>query len=126
MPCQSTEDEDVVFKPVADIAESVALAAAHRLRSAGANVQPSLTFRCNPDMASLSTPQTRRNAVSRPDSYGLFTTHEQYVEDGRTFWEYIAVPGEMKKSDTYQTVNDVSDNFDKSLPELLLTVKATE
>ena len=100
-PAQSSVIENTVFRPFAKVAEAVGLAAANVLPT----VRRSVVFKCNPDTIPVST---LRNNGSKPDGYGLYTRHESYQEDGAVFWEAIVAPGEKKKNDAWDAVNDVS------------------
>ena len=100
LPSSVKQLEDIVYKPFEDIAVAVSNAAKLTVPN-----KQRVAFECNPNMTSLSN--LRRN-TSRPDGYGLYTSHGAYKPEGSAQWECIVVPGEVKKENRYNHVNDVS------------------
>ena len=91
-PIQMRGHEDHVFSRFADIAEAIVNATGKA---------PTLKFVCNPRGTPMSS--TRDN-TSKPDSYGVLAQSDPAAPE----WINIVVPGEFKKGETEEDVNDVS------------------
>ena len=94
--------ENRVFKDIEDIAEAIE-------EASGIGADPTLVFKCNPDMSPDSS--TRPDNRTKPDAYGILADTYVAPEDGgRARWIDVAVPAEFKKSDKDDQDVDVSSS----------------
>ncbi|KAI0701055.1 hypothetical protein BC835DRAFT_295958 [Cytidiella melzeri] len=108
-PAKLTPTEDVVFAPFADIAAAIGEAAAEVTKDK--SLRQDVVFKCNPTITPLSN---NRNNSSKPDGYGIYTKHDNFrpskhstFDSDSVFWEFIVAPGEKKKRERLQVINDI-------------------
>ena len=101
-PSTNPADEDVVFRGIESIVRAIQTCVDSKL-----DLDPMLSFRCNPDMASSSS--ARPDNKTKPDAYGILAVHEPGDEE-RPGWIDIAVPGEFKKNPANDQDVDVSSS----------------
>ena len=98
-PRDHPDVENIVFRPVQNIADAI--------RKAAGMKSPTLVFRCNPDMSPDSS--TRPDNKTKPDAYGVLADPQiDPKSGGKPRWIDVAVPGELKKSTSSNQDVDVS------------------
>ncbi|KAI0084508.1 hypothetical protein BDY19DRAFT_1060215 [Irpex rosettiformis] len=99
---KSPKGEDAVYGPFASVAAAIGAAAANKLP-----YQPQrVVFKCNPHLVPISRLRENR---SRPDGYGVYTSHDNYqpqTDGSGIHWEFIVAPGEKKKKESDSDFND--------------------